>query len=207
MRFQGRISEWRDDRGFGFITPNGGGEPVFVHVKAFDPPARRPVGGELVNYHVARDAKGRVRAERVAYVSLRRGARAPGAHRKGARATLVAVATVFLGAVAALAAAGRVPWVIAGVYAVMSLVAYVAYAVDKSAARSGGRRTPENTLQMLALLGGWPGALLAQQRLRHKSSKAAFLAVFWCAVALNVGALLWVLGSDAGARLLGSLLR
>lgn len=72
----------------------------------------------------------------------------------------------------------------------MSLLSYAVYAADKQAARQGRRRVPERTLHLLALLGGWPGALLAQQRLRHKSRKAAFRAVFWLTVLLN-GALLW----------------
>lgn len=72
----------------------------------------------------------------------------------------------------------------------MSLLSYAVYAADKRAARQGRRRVPERTLHLLALLGGWPGALLAQQRLRHKSRKAAFRAVFWLSVLLN-GALLW----------------
>jgi uncharacterized membrane protein YsdA (DUF1294 family) len=83
------------------------------------------------------------------------------------------------------------------VYLVMSVVAYAAYARDKSAARAGRRRTPEKTLHLMALLGGWPGALLAQRRLRHKSSKTAFLAPFWLTVVLNLGALAWLLGAGA----------
>jgi uncharacterized membrane protein YsdA (DUF1294 family) len=58
--------------------------------------------------------------------------------------------------------------------------------MDKSAARSGERRTPESTLHLLALAGGWPGALLAQQFLRHKSTKAEFRRTFWVTVVLNV---------------------
>lgn len=76
------------------------------------------------------------------------------------------------------------------VYGLMSLLSYAVYAADKQAARQGRRRVPERTLHLLALLGGWPGALLAQQRLRHKSRKAAFRAVFWLTVLLH-GALLW----------------
>lgn len=81
------------------------------------------------------------------------------------------------------------------VYLVMSVVAYATYARDKSAARAGRRRTPEKTLHLMALLGGWPGALLAQRRLRHKSSKTSFLVTFWLTVVLNLGALAWLLGA------------
>jgi uncharacterized membrane protein YsdA (DUF1294 family) len=60
----------------------------------------------------------------------------------------------------------------------MSLVTYAVYAADKSAARKRRHRVPERTLHLLALLGGWPGALLAQRVLRHKTSKPHFLLVF-----------------------------
>ena len=72
MRRQGRISEWRDEQGFGFITPNGGGEKIFLHIKAFQPPARRPLGKELVDFHLSSDDKGRPRAERVKYAQVGR---------------------------------------------------------------------------------------------------------------------------------------
>ena len=68
----------------------------------------------------------------------------------------------------------------------LSLAAFMAYAFDKSAAVSGRWRTAENTLHLFALAGGWPGALLAQQLLRHKTSKPGFVGVFWITVALNV---------------------
>jgi uncharacterized membrane protein YsdA (DUF1294 family) len=80
-------------------------------------------------------------------------------------------------------------------YGVMSVVAYVAYARDKSAARRFRRRTPERTLHLMALLGGWPGALLAQRRLRHKSSKPSFLASFWLTVVLNLALLTWAVSA------------
>ena len=82
-------------------------------------------------------------------------------------------------------------------YLVMSAVAYAAYARDKSAARSGRPRTPEKTLHLMSLLGGWPGALLAQRRLRHKSSKTAFLVPFWLTVAANLALLAWGLSASA----------
>jgi len=77
-------------------------------------------------------------------------------------------------------------------YGLMSLATYAVYALDKSAARRRRRRVPERTLHLLAVLGGWPGALLAQHRLRHKSGKRAFLLVFRLTVLLN-GVLLMML--------------
>lgn len=80
---------------------------------------------------------------------------------------------------------------IAGWYAAMSVITFLVYAVDKSAARRGDLRTPERTLHLLALTGGWPGALLAQQFLRHKSAKVEFRATFWATVVLNVAGFVW----------------
>jgi len=48
------------------------------------------------------------------------------------------------------------------------------------------------------LAGGWPGAILAQQWLRHKSSKLAFRRWFWCSVALNMALLIWLARLQAG---------
>lgn len=77
-------------------------------------------------------------------------------------------------------------------YLTTSLTCFVAYAIDKSAARSGAWRTPESSLLILGLVGGWPGALLAQQWLRHKTSKQAFQRKFQLTVALNLGAFAWL---------------
>ncbi|WP_306392105.1 DUF1294 domain-containing protein [Telluria beijingensis] len=77
-------------------------------------------------------------------------------------------------------------------YLTTSLTCFVAYAIDKSAARSGTWRTPESSLLVLGLVGGWPGALLAQQWLRHKSSKPSFQRKFQLTVALNLGAFAWL---------------
>jgi uncharacterized membrane protein YsdA (DUF1294 family) len=71
-------------------------------------------------------------------------------------------------------------------YLALSLLSLLIYAIDKSAARAGRQRIPENSLHVVALLGGWPGALLAQQWLRHKSSKLSFRIVCWCTVVLNI---------------------
>ena len=73
------------------------------------------------------------------------------------------------------------------VVATMSLVCFIAYGLDKRQAVNGGRRVSERTLHLMAFLGGWPGALLAQLEFRHKTQKVKFRIVFWMIVVLHVG--------------------
>ena len=80
---------------------------------------------------------------------------------------------------------GVAAWV-ALAYAGLSIVCLFAYAFDKSAARAGRWRTTERTLLLLGLAGGWPGGLVAQKLLRHKSIKASFRSAFWGTVFVNV---------------------
>jgi len=72
------------------------------------------------------------------------------------------------------------------VVAVMSLVCFLAYGLDKRQAGNGGRRVSERTLHLMAFLGGWPGALLGQRHFRHKTQKVTFRIVFWIVVLSHV---------------------
>lgn len=86
-------------------------------------------------------------------------------------------------------------WLLAA-YIVMSLITFAFYALDKSASISGRWRTKESTLHLLSLAGGWPGALFAQQILRHKSSKRMFITVLWITVLLNIIGFAWLHSVD-----------
>jgi len=68
MRFQGRVAEWNDDRGFGFVVPNGGGARVFLHVSAIADRGSRPSVGVMITYEIGRSSDGRTRAEVVRLV-------------------------------------------------------------------------------------------------------------------------------------------
>ena len=112
---------------------------------------------------------------------------------------------VFVAFVAGAVFSGRLPFVVLGLYLVASAIAFGAYAFDKSAARNDQWRTQESTLHFFALVGGWPGALAAQKLLRHKSRKQSFQIVFWFTVALNCGALGWLM-TPTGNEALNSVL-
>jgi len=77
-------------------------------------------------------------------------------------------------------------------YAVMSVITLLVYAWDKRAAGGRRRRRPESTLHLLALLGGWPGALLGQRLFKHKRQKLSFFAITWLIAAAHLAAWGWV---------------
>jgi uncharacterized membrane protein YsdA (DUF1294 family) len=106
------------------------------------------------------------------------------------------VATVFFACLAGLVMLGEAPALLLLAYAVLSGVALVMYRSDKVAARRGTWRTPEVNLHAVALLGGWPGALVARPFFRHKTTKEPFRTVFWCTVVANCAALAWFLYVD-----------
>lgn len=201
MRCQGKITSWKDDQGYGFVVQNGNSEQVFLHIKSFKNRQRRPVGNEIVTYDISTDANGRKRAENVEFVSKR--PNASGA--PGSVSFTLMLSVAFLVFLLAATVMGKLSVVIFGFYIVASLVTYLAYASDKSAAQQGRQRIPENTLHLLSLIGGWPGALIAQKKLRHKNRKSSFQAVFWTTVVLNCGVLGWLL-TPLGSNLLRSVL-
>ncbi|HEX6189907.1 MAG TPA: cold shock and DUF1294 domain-containing protein [Pyrinomonadaceae bacterium] len=193
MRVQGKITDWNDLRGFGFLTPLERGERVFVHVSAFPSGSRRPTDGEFVSYTLGTDERGRRCATSVTYVVSR--PKRPGLQTRSANPALFAayVASAFLGVVALLALVGRLWWPAACVYIVTSIATFFAYKHDKEAAQVGARRTNEWALITLGLIGGWPGALVARHRFRHKTRKVAFRLGYWFSVGLNVAALAWLI--------------
>lgn len=197
---RGEVSEWNDERGFGFIRPDTGGDRVFFHISAFTGRGIRPVAGTVVDYDATVGDKG-VKATRVSVRGANRNA--PAVSRRGAWRVVVGLAALAL--VAGLVAVGMLPGVILPLYCGASLLLFLMYALDKRAARRSGRRTPESTLQMVALSGGWPGALIAQHVFRHKSVKASFQRVFWLVVVAN-GIALWLVSRPAGSAVLRELL-
>ncbi|MEO6173365.1 MAG: cold shock and DUF1294 domain-containing protein [Arenimonas sp.] len=198
MRFQGRITNWNDDKGFGFVSPNGGGDRAFVHIKAFVR-KRRPIEGDLITYETSLDQQRRLQAKNINY-SNEHSATTGGNDRK-LFGPLFGI--VFCSVLALLIILGKLPIAIPLVYLATSTIAFFMYWIDKSAAKNNRSRTPESTLFLIGLIGGWPGSLLAQRLLRHKSVKQSFQITFWVTVLLNCAALFWLLSGSGKSFLNG----
>lgn len=187
MRFEGFLKSWNDERGFGFIEPVKGGDEIFVHVKALRTRGARPQLNQPLSFEVELGPQGKKRAKNVELIrpAQRVTRRAQSSPTRWGTASLFAI-PAFVVVYVAVAVVWRVPGVFAAGYVVASLTCFLAYALDKSAAEQGRWRVSEGTLLALGLAGGWPGAIVAQQLLRHKSGKVSFRSAFWGTVVVNV---------------------
>jgi uncharacterized membrane protein YsdA (DUF1294 family)/cold shock CspA family protein len=187
MRFQGTLCNWNDERGFGFIKPDGGGQDIFVNVKAFPRGQSRPSDGARLSFQLETGPEGKKRATAVTYVGSK--ASAPRAvERNSPPWPVLSVITLagfpFLYLWGWLA--WGVSWYVLLTYLLLSAVTYFTYMVDKDAAEQKTWRVSEANLHLLALAGGWPGANLAQQFLRHKSKKMEFRFLHWLVTSINI---------------------
>jgi uncharacterized membrane protein YsdA (DUF1294 family) len=165
------LVEWDPQKRYGFLQL--GQARVFLHLRDFAEHHQRPAVGDRITFILGQDAQGRMCAKEAVQVN------------DGGRLTAMnwlVLAGLLLLPVMALRH-GQVDWRWAGgIGLTMTLLAYAAYAEDKRRAREKRWRISEKALHLLELLGGWPGAFLAQRRLRHKSSKRGFQVAFWLIV-------------------------
>jgi uncharacterized membrane protein YsdA (DUF1294 family)/cold shock CspA family protein len=195
MSDEGELVEWDDDRGFGFIRPDGGGERLFVHIKSIRRMVNRPRIGDRVSYNVGTDRDGRaaaVGAEITGANPLNRDASSRGASPQP-RSELPSGATLRLGAAGAVVALVVLDALLLAatlralplVYLGAGVVSIAAYWLDKNAAGANRWRIPEQTLHLIDLCFGICGGLVAQALLRHKTSKPQFATVSFAIAAIH----------------------
>jgi uncharacterized membrane protein YsdA (DUF1294 family)/cold shock CspA family protein len=186
-RYEGTLESWNDDRGYGFIALPRGGKTVFAHIRSFEGLTARPRVGQVFSFTVLTLDDGRLRAQNTRFVGE---AVTVPRHRSSAGPIVGGlVILIFITEFIVLNLLYQLPLWVAALYLGISVACFLLYAEDKSKARLGRWRVAESSMQIIALIGGWPGAILAQQVLRHKTRKRAFQFVFWTAVVVNMVAL------------------
>jgi uncharacterized membrane protein YsdA (DUF1294 family)/cold shock CspA family protein len=198
---RGKLTKWNDDRGFGFIQPVDSSQEIFLHIYELKDATRRPQVDDIIYYYVVTEEDGKLRADNAFIL---------GARKKPASSSrsLISTATSpfliqkilllsilpLLGSIHFFATTRNpLPFIL---YPTMSVLTYVLYADDKSRANLGKWRTPEQSLHLCELAGGWLGGFVAQRRLNHKSKKKSYQVQFWTIVILHqigcLGCLFWV---------------
>lgn len=181
---KGRVVEWNDSKGYGFISALNGELKVFLHISTLKNKNRRPKIGDEVSFDINEEIKGRFNANNVSIAGVN----------TIPSTIMFCVIYLVLASVALVMFNGEKMFLV--LYLGMSLLTYAMYAVDKNAAKKGNWRTSENTLHVLSLLGGWPGALFAQNQFRHKSKKQPFKTILWLTIFVNIGAFAWTFTSS-----------
>jgi len=197
LRLKGKLIKWNEDKAFGFIAPTGGGDHVFIHKTALSNRNRTPKVNDIITFSISKDNQGRYCADEATFT----GEKLKKKQAKNVSKFSIYLSVIFLALITTAYFLGHIPKNLVFVYLGASVITFLAYASDKSKAQRGDWRTPESTLHMFSLIGGWPGAAIAQQLLRHKSQKKEFRVGFWFTVLANSGALVWLL-SPSGNNLL-----
>ena len=166
-----RIAEWDPERGYGYLKARTG--PLFLHIQDFSARHKKPEVGDVIRYSVGEDKKGRTCAVQAVHAY------------EGGKVSvlnlLLLLALMFLPVLASFKF-GLSPWLIAGYLLIASFVTFMAFALDKARARESKSRVSEPMLHFFEMVGGWPGAYLAQRRLRHKCLKGRYQMIFWLIV-------------------------
>lgn len=219
IRKKGKIVQWDDTKGFGFILPEDSSKHIFVHIKSFVDRRIRPSLNENVTYtiyvdkndktsaiNVTRETdkpkvfqqknKKNVTLKSIAHINKNKNNNYKIDYKSTHNISIFHIIFIigFSTFLLYYFINGQVPFFIIILYLFMSIITYIVYSFDKSKAITEKDRVPEKILHILSLLGGWIGALVAQQRFRHKTKKISFKRVFWITVLFNVSILVHQFG-------------
>ena len=184
MHYQGKIIKWYDDKGFGFILPNDGGNEVFLHISAFSSAKKRPEINELVSYKLNKDNTGRIKANDVAYLN-NANTQTLDEGNNNLNPIFIAFILLFLAFIIERTISAYLPGYFPFVFIGANLIVFLYYYQDKTAAVKHQWRTSESTLHLFSLVGGWGGAYIAQRVFHHKYKKTEFMSTYALTVFIN----------------------
>nr|WP_315184007.1 DUF1294 domain-containing protein [uncultured Albidiferax sp.] len=197
MKKKGKIHHWNTSRGMGFIRSPQTGYDILFRIKDYRG-AAAPKEGETVWFDEVTSVHTKPRAIGVSTVSGNADVHSHRPRHYIGRKSSARPFVMLLFLWVVLGVWGvwsyRLPiWLVAAVLGV-NLLTVLAYARGQQPARASRWRTPEPILHLLSLLGGWPGAGVAQAILRYRSRKPSFATLYWCTVGLHLALLLgWLL--------------
>lgn len=192
-RYQGRLIEWHDDKGYGFIQgiTDERHSRVFLHIKSFKRSGPRPIEGCVIEYELGVDQQSRPQAIHANYVKVQNvnsRTRTPQqtAQGKFQFQPIYALMVMYWVALFVMLGFGKLPSLTFMMLSLINAYTYWIYAQDKKAAVNNERRVPEQHLLLMSAMGGWTAAWFAQQNLRHKTQKQPFKNYYYMMIVLNI---------------------
>lgn len=197
----GTITNFNPDKNFGFIRTSAG-KDIFFHIREFRA-GRTPVIGESVLFDLGEDKQGRacaINVQETSFVLKKQSEQAKRNEARQAYEMRQEIRAQKQGLLNAVCLFALIYFVLLTVvvllfdlnqsvllcYVVMSLISLAAYYKDKQAAQNNDRRTPENTMHLYDVLGGWIGASFAQRLWNHKTTKQEFRVLYYATIAVNI---------------------
>ena len=172
---KGKLTIWKDDRGFGFIQLDDTEKKVFLHISSLRNKRKRPQEGDIIKYQLTTDEKGKLTATNASIEE-----------KMPAWIVVLLILSILpIWGTVKLSMIYRNPLPMA-VYPITGLVTYWFYAHDKKQANNENWRIPEQTLHFWELIGGWIGGFIAQNTLHHKSKKSSYQSAYWIIVAIHL---------------------
>lgn len=191
MRYQGKITKWNDEKGFGFVLTNGGQREIFVHISAFKNRSTRPQISQLINYEIIKDSAGREQVANASHIKVNRPTSASD-EQYDFSLTFLSFMLLVAAFIVERILSGFLPFAYLFVFILANLIAFLYYYMDKTAALKGAWRKSEDSLHLLSLIGGWLGAYIAQKLFRHKTRKASFQWIYKLTVLIHCTAIVMI---------------
>jgi uncharacterized membrane protein YsdA (DUF1294 family)/cold shock CspA family protein len=172
---KGRVIDWNDDKGFGFLRTAELPNDVFFHIKDVKDKRHDIAVGRKADFEVTKGRDGKSRAIKVRL-------QAPALSWVFSVPVIATILAPFIGAALVF---NRYPYLLL-IALLVSVITFYLFRWDKRQAQINGRRVAEFQLHLWELMGGWPGSLLAQRLYRHKIRKRSYQVKYWLMVSLHV---------------------